>query len=141
MRRIYWDTMIHVYWFENNDALGDRVQHILDVMLQRSDILCSSLFTLSELIVGPTKTIEPGEVETIEEYFESDLITLLPYTRQAVRTFAELRAHHGVKPLDALHLAIAANNSVDLFLTHDKRLQRLRMPGLPFIASLETDLF
>ena len=54
---------------------------------------------------------------------------------------AELRANHGVKALDALHLSIAATSGVDLFLTHDRRLHKLVVPGLPFIAGLETDLF
>jgi len=141
VKRIYWDTMLHVYWFEDRKALGERVQHIRDVMLQRNYILCSSIFTLSELLVGPTKNKKPGEVKAIEEYFTSEAVTLLNYTQPAVRTFAELRANHGIKFLDALHLSVAASNNVDLFLTHDKRLQKLRMPGLPFIAGLETELF
>ena len=133
--------MLHVYWFEDRNALGERVQHIREVMLQRNYTLCGSIFTLSELLVGPTKNKEPDAVRAIEEYFASDAVTLLTYTHQAVRTFADLRAHHGITSLDALHLSVAASNDVDLFLTHDKRLLKLRLPGLPFIASLETDLF
>jgi predicted nucleic acid-binding protein len=46
-----------------------------------------------------------------------------------------------VKALDALHLSIAATSGVELFLTHDRRLHKVVVPGLPFIAGLETDLF
>jgi predicted nucleic acid-binding protein len=78
---------------------------------------------------------------SIQQFFDSDAISMLPYTTQAVRLFAELRANHGVKALDALHLSISAAEGVDLFLTHDRRLHKLIVPGLPFIAGLETDLF
>ena len=104
-------------------------------------MVCSSLFALSELLVRPTKLRNLPAIDTIEDYFSSDEVTLLSYSEQAVRMFAELRANHGVKPLDAIHLAIAAHAGVDLFLTNDHRLQKLVVPGLPFIASLDTDLF
>jgi predicted nucleic acid-binding protein len=140
MRRIYWDTMLYAYWLEGN-KLSTRVQHIHQTILQRSDTLCSSLFVLAELLVGPLKTSDAAAASSIQQFFDSDAVSMLPYTSQSVRLFAELRAHHGVKPLDALHLAISASSGVDLFLTHDRRLHKLAVPGLPFIAGLETDLF
>lgn len=133
--------MLYAYWLEGNNKLTQRVQHIHHTMLQRSDILCSSLFVLGELLVGPTKANDTTAAAAIQQFFESDAVSLLPYTPQAVRLFAELRAHHGVKALDALHLAIAATSGVDLFLTHDRRLHKVVAPSLPFIAGLETDLF
>jgi len=141
VRRIYWDTMIHAYWFEDNDALSLRVQHIYSSMQKRGDLLCGSVFVLSELLVGPLKEQNQAAADMIEQFFDSDAVTMLPYGRQSVRIFTELRANHGVKSLDALHLAIAASAGVDLFLTHDRRLHKLMVPGLPFIASLDTDLF
>jgi predicted nucleic acid-binding protein len=133
--------MIHAYWFEDNDVLSLRVQQIYSMMQKRGDLLCSSVFVLSELLVGPLKDQNLEAIEAIEQFFDSDAITMLPYARQSARAFAELRANHGVKSLDALHLAIAASSGVDLFLTHDRRLHKLILPGLPFIASLDTDLF
>jgi predicted nucleic acid-binding protein len=133
--------MIHAYWFEGHASYGDRVEQIREAMLQRGDTLCSSLFVLSELLVGPIKLGEQQQADQIEQYFLSKSITMLPYTQQGIATFTTLRAHHGVKSLDALHLAIATASGVDLFLTHDRRLHKLKVPGLPFIASLDTDLF
>jgi len=141
MRRIYWDTMIFAYWLEDTGKLGQRVQHIRQTMLQRADVLCSSVFILSELLVGPLKERDLPAADKIERFFDSDEVSMLPYPRRAVRLFAELRAYHGVKTLDALHLAIAADAGVDLFLTYDHRLNKLIVPGLPFIASLDTELF
>ncbi|HEX9202236.1 MAG TPA: PIN domain-containing protein [Acidobacteriaceae bacterium] len=141
MRRIYWDTMLYAYWLESNSKYGNRVQQIHQTMLQRSDTLCSSLFVLGELLVGPIKANDAAAASAIQQFFDSDQVTMLPHTSQAVRLFAELRANHGVKALDALHLSLAAASGVDLFLTHDRRLHKVVAPGLPFIAGLETDLF
>lgn len=132
--------MIHVYWLEDATR-GPRVQHIYETMLKRTDILCSSLFVLSELLVGPLKDGNFAAAASIEQFFDSDAVMMLPYPRQAARLFAKLRANHGIKSLDALHLAIAASSGVDLFLTFDRRLNKLVMPGLPFIVSIDTDLF
>jgi len=41
---------------------------------------------------------------------------------------AAIRAHHSVKPLDALHLAAASEARCDIFLTNDQRLRSV--PGL-----------
>lgn len=141
MRRIYWDTMLYAYWLEGNNKLSRRVEQIYRTMLQRSDALCSSLFVLGELMVGPVKANDPAAAAAIQQFFDSDGVTMLTYTAQTIRLFAELRANHGVKALDALHLSVAATSGVDLFLTHDRRLQKVVVPGLPFIAGLETDLF
>lgn len=141
MRRIYWDTMLYAYWLEGNNKLSRRVEQIHRTMLQRSDTLCSSLFVLGELMVGPVKANDPAAASAIQQFFDSDGVTMIAYTAHAIRLFAELRANHGVKALDALHLSIAATSGVDLFLTHDRRLHKLVVPGLPFIAGLETDLF
>jgi predicted nucleic acid-binding protein len=133
--------MLYAYWLEGNNKLSRRVEQIYRTMLQRSDALCSSLFVLGELMVGPVKVNDPAAAAAIQQFFDSDGVTMLTYTAQAIRLFAELRANHGVKALDALHLSVAATSGVDLFLTHDRRLHKVVVPGLPFIAGLETDLF
>ena len=141
MRRIYWDTMLYAYWLEANNKLSQRIEHIHQTMQQRSDTLCSSLFVLGELLVGPAKANDISSASSIRQFFDSEAVAMLPYTTQAVGIFVDLRANHGVKPLDALHLAIAATSGIDLFLTHDRRLHKILAPGLPFIAGIETDLF
>jgi predicted nucleic acid-binding protein len=141
MRRIYWDTMIYAYWFEDHKKLSDRVQQIHESMQRRGDLLCSSLYVLSELMVGPLRTHDENAARLIEQHFYSQAVTMLAFAPKAVRLFAQLRAEQGVKSLDALHLAVAASSQVDLFLTNDRRLHKVVVPGLPFIASLDTDLF
>ena len=52
----------------------------------------------------------------------------------------DFRGTLGVAPANAIHLACAAQAGTDLFLTNDKRLVGKIVPGIQFIASLDTQL-
>jgi predicted nucleic acid-binding protein len=52
----------------------------------------------------------------------------------AVGTFAFLRSSSKLKIADSIHLACAASAGIDLFLTGDKQLAKLDVPGIQFIA-------
>ena len=101
----------------------------------------SSVAALNELLVGPFRTSDMAAADAIEQHFHSPDITLLTYPSRAVRIFVELRAQQRVKALDALHLATAGATGVDLFLTNDHRLQKLVVPGISFIAALDSNFF
>jgi predicted nucleic acid-binding protein len=141
VRRIFWDTMVFAYWLEDHPIWGPRVEKLFAKMERRSDVLCSSSVVLGELLVGPLKTGDVAAADSIERYFQSGAVHLLPYPQKAGRTFAELRAGQGVKPLDALHLATAAASGVDAFITNDRRLKDVVVPGISFIAAIDSELF
>ncbi len=141
MRRIFWDTMLFVYWFDQDPNYSKRVGEIYRSMVRRGDVLLASTVILSEVIVGPYKASSFSGIGRVEAFFDSAEVTLLPYPVEAARTFAKLRALDGVKAMDALHLATAAHAGIDLFLTNDRRLHKLVIPGIQFIATLEADLF
>ena len=65
---------------------------------------------------------------------------VVPFTLEAADHYAQIRGTLGVAPADAIHLASAAQAGTDLFLTNDKRLVGKIVPGIQFIASLETSL-
>lgn len=141
MRRIFWDTMLHIYWLEGHAKHGNRIGHIYDTMQRRNDILCSSPIVLSEILVAPTKMQDIAAISAIESHFRSPAISMLSFPLEAARIFADLRANQGIKSVDALHLATAAHAGVDLFLSNDNRLRSVSIPGIKFIASMDTDLF
>ena len=141
MRRIFWDAMLFAYWFDQDPRYAKRVGEIYRAMIERGDTLLGSALIFSEVIVGPYKASSFSGIERVEKFFASSEITLLPYPAEAARTFAKLRALDGVQAVDALHLATAAYAGIDLFLTNDRRLHKLQIPGIQFIASLDTDLF
>ncbi|MGC2322901.1 MAG: PIN domain-containing protein [Terriglobales bacterium] len=140
MSRIYWDTMLFVYWIEDHPAYRQRIRHVLSRMQARGDCLCTSVFTLGEMLAGAYRQ-EQGEIaDRIRALFRSPDISVLPFTAATADHYGRIRAKLRVSPADAIHLACAAEAEADLFLTNDASLVGKIVPGIKFIAGLQTDL-
>jgi predicted nucleic acid-binding protein len=140
MSRIYWDTMLFVYWMEGHPEYARRVQELRVSMGRRRDVLCTSALALGELLVKPIKLKKTDLAWTIRDYFQSSEVELLPFDAQTAEIYAQIRAEHNVSPANAIHLATAVQSKAHLFLTNDRRLSRLTVPGIHFIAGLDTNL-
>jgi len=140
MSLVYWDTMLFVYWFEENRAYTDRLSTIFSGMQARGDRLVTSAFTVGELLVGPKKV---GDAETASRIRAGlqELADIVPFTLQAADRYSAIRASQNFSPADAIHLACAAEANVDLFLTNDRRLIGKVIPGIQFVAGLEVNLY
>lgn len=141
MSRIYWDSMVFIYWLENHPEFAKRADHIFQLMLKRGDRLCASYLSVGETLTGPLKHKRSQLAAKIEEFFDSGLVEFLPFDRKAAKLFADLRATTNISPADSMHLACAGSAGVDLFLTHDKNLHKLHVPGVHFIAGLDGNVF
>ena len=140
MSRIYWDTMLFIYLLEDRKEFAPKVQAILDRMIERQDVLCTSVFVFGEVLTGFVKEKEAEQMRTMRDYFRGNELELLPFTADVAERFAEIRARYTLGAIDAIHLATAAQARVDLFLTNDHRLHRLTIPGISFIAGLDGKL-
>jgi len=139
--RIYWDSMLFVYWLEDHPDYAVRMGQIHERMQERQDILCSSAFTLGEVLTGFYKRGAIEAADRVRGAFHSPLVEMIPFTPETADRYARIRAKQRVSPADAIHLASAAQSGVDLFLTNDHRLQRLAIPGIDFIAGIDVNLF
>jgi len=137
MSRIFWDTNLFIYLFEEYGALSVMVQSLRKKMLQRGDQLLTSSFTLGELLVKP---MEKGAVDLCKSYEDALQMTavLVPFDPKAAIHYARLRGDRSIRAPDAIQLACAAAARVDLFITNDERLQSKRMDGIQFVTSLKT---
>ncbi|HKW77034.1 MAG TPA: type II toxin-antitoxin system VapC family toxin [Terriglobales bacterium] len=140
MSKIYWDTMLFVYWLEDHPVHAKRVQQILSKMEERRDQLCTSTFTLGELLAGPYKAKATEIAAKIRDFFKSSPIELIPFTIETAELYGKIRGEQAVSPADAIHLACAAHARTDLFLTNDSALARKVIPGIQFIARMDTSL-
>ncbi len=141
MSRIYWDTMLFVYWLEGHADHAARINQIYTRMEERRDTLCTSAFTLGEVLTGLYKRGALEMAIQIREAFRPPQIEIIEFTAEMADEYARIRANHRVSPADAIHLATAAQSGVDLFLTNDRRLLKLSIPGIHFIAGMDVNLF
>jgi uncharacterized protein len=140
MSRIFWDTMLFIYWFEDHPQHSARVQEVLWKMAERSDRLCTSSLAVGETLVGFHKR---GAIETanrVRDFFRHGSIEVIPYTLETAELYAEIRAKQRVSSADAIHLACAASAGTDLFLTNDAAVIGRVIPGIQFIAGLDSKI-
>lgn len=141
MSLVYWDTMLFVYLIEKHPEHAARVRQILAAIDKRRDSLCTSVFTLGEILTGAYKREAVEVAAQVREILRPPRVELLPFTAKTADVFARIRAENRVTPADAIHLACAAEAGVNLFLTNDRRLTGLIVPGIDFIAGMDVDLF
>ncbi|MCZ0943696.1 MAG: PIN domain-containing protein [Gammaproteobacteria bacterium] len=135
MSRIFWDTNLFVYLFEDKGEFTQRVVTLRERMIERSDELFTSALTVGEILVRPVE----AEDESLARRYEQAILaasTVLPFDQSAALAFARIRQDRSIKPPDAIQLACASVAGVDLFITNDERLSRKVVSGIHFIQSL-----
>lgn len=139
MSRIFWDTMLLIYVVEGNPAYRQRVDELLARSWRRGDTLLTSYLSVGELAAGTEKS-SPQKATTVITTLGEMGFSFLPFDKGAVAPFSKLRAGKKVRAADAIHLACAASAGIDLFLTGDKNLMRLDVPGIQFIADFNSPI-
>jgi predicted nucleic acid-binding protein len=136
MSRVFWDTNLFIYLFEDYGALSKAVAQLRSKMLDRGDQLLTSTLTLGEILVKPA---ERGDSELCGKYEHaiSSAATLIAFDVKAAKVYAGLRSERSLRAPDAIQLACAASANTDLFITNDERLQSRRVEGIQFIVALE----
>jgi predicted nucleic acid-binding protein len=140
MSRVYWDSMLFIYWLEDHPQYAKQVDAIHSRMKQRQDRLITGAFTFGEVLAG---TYREGHAELADQFrtlLRSVVAEIVPFTVETAEHYARIRGSLGTTPADAIHLASAAQAGTDLFLTNDKSLVGKIVPGIQFIARLDTQI-
>jgi uncharacterized protein len=140
MSRIYWDTMLFVYWIEDHPRYANRIRQLLLKMETRRDQLCTSIFAVAEALVGPRKSGNGEIAGRMLAAFRSPFVEVIPFDLEAAELYASIRAQQSLSPPVAIHLACAAQAGIDLFLTSDQDLIGKVIPGIQFIAGLDSNI-
>jgi len=138
--RVYWDSMLFIYWLEDHPLYAKQVDAIHSRMKQRQDRLITGAFTFGEVLAG---TYRKGRAELADQFrtlLRSVVAEVVPFTIETAEHYARIRGALGATPADAIHLASAAQAGTDLFLTNDKSLVGKIVPGIQFIAMLDTQI-
>lgn len=141
MSRIYWDTMLFIYWLEDHPQFAKGVNAIHSRMQERQDQLLTGAFTFGEVLAGAYRKRAAQVADESRRLLRDVVSEVIPFTLETADHYARIRGTLGLPPADAIHLASAAQAGTDLFLTNDKRLVGKFVPGIQFIALLDTQFF
>ncbi len=136
MSRIFWDTNLFIYLWEDYGALSQAVEELRRKMLRRGDQLVTSTLTLGEILVKPTAA---GNTELCRKYENAILSValLIPLDAKVAKIYSSIRRDRLLKAPDVIQLASAASVGADLFVTNDGHLQGKQIPGIQFIVPLD----
>ena len=136
MSRVFWDTNLFIYLFEDQGERAERVAALRTSMLKRGDELLTSTLTIGEILVKPARA---GRVDLVLQYEQriAEAATIVAFDLEAARAYARVRQDSAIKGADAVQLACAGAAQANLFITNDERLSGRSAPGIDFIVSLE----
>jgi len=140
MSRVFWDTMLVIFLLEGNPAFRPRADALLARSRKRGDSLFTSWLAVGEIMAGVERFDQPIKATAVRGTLNEIGFRFLPFDERAVRPFSVLRGREKLKVADSVHLACAASAGIDLYLTGDKRLTRLDVPGIQFIADFNSSI-
>jgi uncharacterized protein len=138
--RIYWDSILFIYWLEGNPQFGKRVDAIWSRMQERNDHLITAALAFGEVFAGYRRGTNQERVQQVKAELEIAVSEVIPFTSEAADLYGRIRGSLRVSSANAIHLACAANAGTDLFLTDDKNLIGKVIPGIQFIAGLDSNI-
>jgi predicted nucleic acid-binding protein len=141
MSLIYWDTMLFAYILEGNPVFGRKTREVYKAFQHRGDTICTSVFTLGEILVRPKMVKDEVAYDSIRQFMRGGEIEMLPFTSETAEQYSAVRAQTKLKAADAIHAATAILAKVHLFVTNDQEIRKQTIPGLPFVAGLDGKIF
>lgn len=120
---VYLNANFVIYFIEQNPLWGPKVRALIATLLANGDKLAVSDLTRLECQVGPLMSGDAVLLNKFMTFFQSPDVEVLPLTPAVCDRAAALRAKHGFKTPDALHLAAAIEHGCQQFLTNDGKLK------------------
>jgi predicted nucleic acid-binding protein len=138
MARVYLDSCIVIYLIQGHESLR---REILSALRPAQEPLtaCVSDLTRLECRVGPMREDDGDLLRQFDDFFASRDLENLPIDVSVFDLATSLRASHGTKTPDALHLATAVIGGCAEFWTNDGRLRaaaegRIGLRVLPAVS-------
>ena len=124
------DSTIAIYHYDHTGSFQHRATRWMASLLRAGHQFAISDLVRMECRVGPLRSGRPVMLATFDAFFANPDLRTIPLTASVFDRAAEIRASHGFKTPDAVHLAAAVESGCDRFLTHDLRLARFAGIGV-----------
>lgn len=121
------DTSPFIYHFEKHPSFSTLTLKLFEEVEKGRLKAVTSVLTLMEILVKPKQL---NHRQAIQDY----KFTLRTFPNLSLKTIdencaeraADLRATYGIRPPDALQIAVAVLSNATAFVTNDERLKRVR---------------
>lgn len=130
---VYLDTNIFIFALEAEPQFGPACSKLLRAVDSGDIRAVTSELTLAEVLVKP---LQIGNAELARRFsttIAESQMTLRPVSRAILYRSAEIRALHGGRLADAIHLATAVETGCRLIVSEDLRMRV--PPGLERVSA------
>ena len=120
----YLDTVILIYLLDYVGHFQVRAANWISASSAAGKLLAVSDLSRFECRVGPIRSGNVQRLAEFDGFFVQPDVRLVPLPGAVFDRATVIRANHGFKIADAIHLAAAIESGCDRFLTNDLRLAR-----------------
>lgn len=125
MSLLYVDSCCIIYLIEATSPFHARVaQRLMKHSATPTALLVTSRLARLECRTKPLRDNDAALLARYETFFGAQRLRLLDLSPEVIERATELRVKYGFKTPDALHLATAIIERVDVVLTGDRELER-----------------
>src|ERR1700682_2316576 len=107
---VFLDTSVVIYYVEQSPVWGPKAAVRLAALQTAGDQMAVSDLVRMECRVGPLKSGAAALLNNFTAFFAAPDVQVFPVTAAVCDRASAIRATHGFKPLDSLHLAAAVQN-------------------------------
>jgi predicted nucleic acid-binding protein len=122
--RIYLDSCIPIYFYDHTGTFQVRAANRLAALAAAGDQIAVSDLVRLECWVLPLHTRDAAKLAIFDAFFARSDVQIVPITTAVFDRATAIRAAHGFKLGDSLHLAAATESRCDCFLTNDRAFRR-----------------
>jgi predicted nucleic acid-binding protein len=122
--RLYLDANALIYAVEGPARVREQVLDWIDRCEAADGLAITSDLSRMETRVKPMRLSDRATLDRFETILGAGNPLIVPLTPDVVESATHIRAEHGFRAPDALHLATAVLERADFFLTSDRRLKR-----------------
>lgn len=123
MKKIYLDSCFIIYLIESNERFSAQAAKAFKQAAQQGAHFYITDLTRLECRTYPIKQQNFDVLEDYDTFFNTAIQQLQPISSLVFDQATQLRAQHGLKTPDALHLAAAICAQCHEFWTNDQHLQ------------------
>lgn len=131
--RVYLDTNLFIYALEGFPEFADTIRELFAAIENGALSAITSELTLAETLVKPFMDNDSQRQQAYLDAIQtSDVLTVLPVSREILIEAARLRSSSSLRLPDAIHLATALSAGCTSFLTNDRKIAAL--PGISIVT-------
>ena len=126
-RRVALDSMIFIYQFGKHAKFYHQTHYVFSLLDKKKLKIITSLISLIETISFSELEDKPDLIQSYKDFFikTKNLETIIPDFSIADEA-ASLRRKYQLRTPDAIQLATAVVNKVEIFITNDDRFRQVK---------------